>query len=48
MPTEEYPHYIEFRDVSKKFDHPVLINVSFYVDAGKTLAIIGRSGVGNL
>src|ERR1700719_1872234 len=46
MPTEEYPHYIEFRNVSKSFDHPVLIDVNFYVDAGKTLAIIGRSGVG--
>ena len=39
-------HYIEFREVSKEFDHPVLVNVSFHVDAGKTLAIIGRSGVG--
>ncbi len=46
MPTEEYPHYLEFRDVSKAFDHPVLVNVSFYLDPGKTLAIIGRSGVG--
>ncbi len=46
MPTEEYPHYIEFRDLSKSFDHPVLIDVNFCVDAGKTLAIIGRSGVG--
>src|SRR5579863_10205376 len=44
--TESYPHYIEFRDVSKAYDHSVLIDVSFYVDAGKTLAIIGRSGVG--
>ncbi len=44
--TEEFPHYIEFRNVSKTFDHPVLKNVSFYVDAGQTLAIIGRSGVG--
>jgi phospholipid/cholesterol/gamma-HCH transport system ATP-binding protein len=46
MPIEEYPHYIEFRHVSKGFDHPVLVDVSFYGDAGKTLAIIGRSGVG--
>ncbi len=46
MPTEGYPHYVEFRDVSKSFDHPVLIDVSFYVDPGQTLAIIGRSGVG--
>jgi phospholipid/cholesterol/gamma-HCH transport system ATP-binding protein len=46
MDADEYPHYIEFRNVSKSFDHPVLIDVSFYVDAGNTLAIIGRSGVG--
>src|SRR5665213_4478028 len=46
MGTDGAPHYIEFRDVSKEFDHPVLIDVSFHVDAGKTLAIIGRSGVG--
>jgi phospholipid/cholesterol/gamma-HCH transport system ATP-binding protein len=46
MPSESYPHYIEFRNVFKAFDHPVLKDVSFYVDAGKTLAIIGRSGVG--
>ena len=39
-------HYIEFRDVNKTFDHPVLKNVSFHVDAGQTIAIIGRSGVG--
>ena len=46
MEDEEFPHYIEFRDVSKTFDHPVLKNVSFYLDEGQTLAIIGRSGVG--
>jgi phospholipid/cholesterol/gamma-HCH transport system ATP-binding protein len=46
MDADEYPHYIEFRNVSKSFDHPVLIDVSFYVDSGNTLAIIGRSGVG--
>jgi phospholipid/cholesterol/gamma-HCH transport system ATP-binding protein len=46
MPTEEYTHYVEFRNVSKAFDHPVLKDVNFYLDAGKTLAIIGRSGVG--
>lgn len=46
MASEEYPHYIEFRDVQKTFDRPVLKAVSFYVDSGQTLAIIGRSGVG--
>ncbi|HLH41895.1 MAG TPA: ATP-binding cassette domain-containing protein [Bryobacteraceae bacterium] len=39
-------HYIEFAHVYKTFDAPVLADVSFYVDAGHTLAIIGRSGVG--
>ncbi|HYL36437.1 MAG TPA: ATP-binding cassette domain-containing protein [Bryobacteraceae bacterium] len=39
-------HYIEFRHVYKTFDHPVLVDVSFHVDGGETLAIIGRSGVG--
>jgi ABC-type transporter Mla maintaining outer membrane lipid asymmetry ATPase subunit MlaF len=46
MAADAYPHYIEFRNVNKTFDRPVLQDVSFYVDAGKTLAIIGRSGVG--
>ena len=46
MASDEYPHYIEFRDVQKTFDRPVLKDVSFYVDSGQTLAIIGRSGVG--
>ncbi len=39
-------HYVEFRNVFKTFDHPVLVDVNFHVDAGETLAIIGRSGVG--
>jgi ABC-type transport system involved in resistance to organic solvents, ATPase component len=46
MPEDEYPHYIEFRHVYKTFDRPVLEDVNFWVDAGQTLAIIGRSGVG--
>jgi phospholipid/cholesterol/gamma-HCH transport system ATP-binding protein len=46
MMPEPFPHYIEFRHVSKSFDHPVLKDVNFYVDSGKTLAVIGRSGVG--
>ncbi|MGA8028071.1 MAG: ATP-binding cassette domain-containing protein [Bryobacteraceae bacterium] len=46
MAVEGNPHYIEFRGVSKEFDHPVLIDVSFHADAGQTVAIIGRSGVG--
>ena len=46
MPVGEFPHYIEFRQVSKTFDKPVLVECSFAVDAGETVAIIGRSGVG--
>jgi phospholipid/cholesterol/gamma-HCH transport system ATP-binding protein len=44
--AELYPHYIEFRHVNKTFDRPVLVDVSFDIDAGETVAIIGRSGVG--
>ncbi len=43
---EASSHYIEFRHVYKTFDRPVLVDVSFHLDAGETLAIIGRSGVG--
>jgi phospholipid/cholesterol/gamma-HCH transport system ATP-binding protein len=39
-------HYVEFRNVYKTFDRPVLVDVNFYVNAGETVAIIGRSGVG--
>src|SRR5437016_9550467 len=45
-PHEQPSHYIEFRNVYKTFDHPVLVDVNFWVDPGETLAIIGRSGVG--
>jgi len=45
-PTEQFPHYIEFRHVYKTFDKPVLVDTNFHVDAGQTVAIIGRSGVG--
>ncbi len=43
---EHFPHYIEFRHVYKTFDKPVLADSNFYVDAGQTVAVIGRSGVG--
>ena len=44
--AEQFPHYIEFRNVYKTFDNPVLDDVNFHIDAGETVAIIGRSGVG--
>jgi phospholipid/cholesterol/gamma-HCH transport system ATP-binding protein len=44
--SDQFPHYIEFRHVYKTFAKPVLVDVNFFVDSGKTLAIIGRSGVG--
>ncbi len=40
-------HYIEFQAVSKSFgDNHVLQEVSFQVNPGETLVIMGRSGVG--
>ena len=40
-------HYIEFQNVFKSIDGKrVLERVSFHVDAGETLVILGRSGVG--
>ena len=44
--AELFPHYVEFRHVYKTFDRPVLVDTSFCVNAGETVAIIGRSGVG--
>ena len=46
MNADPFPHYIEFRHVYKTFDKPVLVDSNFSVDAGETVAIIGRSGVG--
>jgi len=37
---------IEYRDVHKTFDVPVLAGVSFSVEKGETLAIVGPSGTG--
>lgn len=44
--AESYPHYIEFRHVFKTFDRPILVDSNFHVDAGETVAVIGKSGVG--
>lgn len=45
-PTDNEP-VIVFRDVSISFgERPVLENVSFSIDRGQTLCILGRSGVG--
>jgi phospholipid/cholesterol/gamma-HCH transport system ATP-binding protein len=44
--NDAHPHYVEFRHVFKTFDRPVLVDCSFHLDPGQTLAIIGRSGVG--
>ena len=44
--SDLHPHYIEFRHVYKTFDTPVLVDTNFGVNAGETVAIIGRSGVG--
>jgi len=45
--TEEQGPYIQFRDVSKAFgDKHVLSDVSFEVNTGETVCILGRSGVG--
>jgi phospholipid/cholesterol/gamma-HCH transport system ATP-binding protein len=44
--AEPFKHYLEFQHVYKTFDRPILADVSFHVDNGETVAIIGRSGVG--
>ncbi|MBI5546141.1 MAG: ATP-binding cassette domain-containing protein [Deltaproteobacteria bacterium] len=37
---------IEYRDIYKAFDHPVLSGVSLTVESGERLAIVGPSGTG--
>lgn len=45
--SENAAPYIAFENVSKSFgDFVVLKDVSFYVNTGETLCILGRSGVG--
>jgi len=41
-----HPHYFAFSRVSKSFERPVLVDCSFHLEEGATLAIIGRSGAG--
>lgn len=46
-PTDDKGPYIQFRDVSKAFgEKHVLSHVSFEVNTGETVCILGRSGVG--
>lgn len=44
--NDAHPHYLEFSHVFKTFDRPILVDCSFHLEPGQTLAIIGRSGVG--
>jgi len=45
--SDKVPPYIAFENVYKSFgDFVVLQDVSFYVNPGETLCILGRSGVG--
>jgi phospholipid/cholesterol/gamma-HCH transport system ATP-binding protein len=46
-PNDDKDPYIQFRDVSKSFgEKHVLSHVSFEVNTGETVCILGRSGVG--
>jgi ABC-type transporter Mla maintaining outer membrane lipid asymmetry ATPase subunit MlaF len=44
--SEATSHYIAFSHVHKRFDRPVLIDCSFHLDPGRTLAIVGPPGSG--
>lgn len=37
---------VEFRDVYKRFDHPVLAGVDLTVGRGETISVVGHSGTG--
>jgi ATP-binding cassette, subfamily B, bacterial MsbA len=47
VPLPSFEHSVEFRDVSFAYgEKPVLQNVSFTITKGKTVALVGPSGVG--
>jgi phospholipid/cholesterol/gamma-HCH transport system ATP-binding protein len=37
---------VEYRDVYKEFDHPVLAGVDLEIAAGETISVVGHSGTG--
>jgi phospholipid/cholesterol/gamma-HCH transport system ATP-binding protein len=37
---------VEYRNVYKKFDHPVLAGVDLSISAGETISVVGHSGTG--
>lgn len=48
LPMAPFQHSVEFRDVNFSYDgeRPVLRNVSFTVEKGQTVAIVGATGAG--
>ncbi|HEU0014420.1 MAG TPA: ATP-binding cassette domain-containing protein, partial [Longimicrobium sp.] len=40
------PGTVEFRDVYKRFDLPVLAGVELSIDRGQTVSVVGHSGTG--
>ncbi len=48
LPMAPFQHSVEFRDVNFSYDgeRPILRNVSFTVEKGQTVAIVGATGAG--